>query len=50
MILKLKKILNFLGDSGGPLFVQDRINGKTKFVIAGIVSYGSGCAIPEKPT
>ena len=28
------------GDDGGPLFVSESINGKSKFVLAGITSYG----------
>jgi secreted trypsin-like serine protease len=28
------------GDSGGSLYVKDTIDGKSKFVTAGIVSYG----------
>jgi secreted trypsin-like serine protease len=32
------------GDSGGPLYVSDTVNGATKFVVAGVVSYGKGCA------
>ncbi len=36
------------GDSGGPLYVVDQINGKSKLVLAGISSYvsESGCAFP----
>ena len=37
------------GDSGGPIFVQDTVNGKLKYVLAGIVSYGNGCAQPNNP-
>ena len=32
------------GDGGGPLFVQATIDSKTKFVLAGITSFGDGCA------
>ena len=35
------------GDSGGPLYVLDNINGKQKYVLSGIVSYGYGCADPQ---
>ena len=31
------------GDSGGPLFVLDTINGKSKYVLSGIISYGYSC-------
>ncbi|KAL9907227.1 trypsin-1 [Glossina fuscipes fuscipes] len=34
------------GDSGGPLIVRD---GSTVFRLAGIVSYGYGCAAPNTP-
>uniref|UniRef100_A0A1B0AD05 Peptidase S1 domain-containing protein n=1 Tax=Glossina pallidipes TaxID=7398 RepID=A0A1B0AD05_GLOPL len=34
------------GDSGGPLIVRD---GSTVFRLAGIVSYGFGCAAPNTP-
>lgn len=37
------------GDSGGPLFVKDTVNNKTKYVLAGVVSYGEDCAITGKP-
>lgn len=37
------------GDSGGPLFVQNTINGRVKYVLAGIVSYGVGCAMSYHP-
>lgn len=35
------------GDSGGPLFTLEHFKGKSKFVVAGIVSYGDlvGCAV-----
>ena len=33
------------GDSGGPLFVLDTINGKSKYVLSGITSYGYSCAV-----
>ena len=29
-----------LGDSGGPLFVKETINGRTKYVVAGLTSFG----------
>ncbi len=31
------------GDSGGPLAVTQTINGKNKYVVVGITSYGDGC-------
>ena len=37
------------GDSGGPLYVLDTVVNKTKYVLAGIVSYGDGCASAGKP-
>ncbi|XP_001845721.2 trypsin-1 [Culex quinquefasciatus] len=35
------------GDSGGPMHIQDADTGK--YVIAGVVSYGYGCAQPSYP-
>ena len=32
------------GDSGGPLYYSDTINSASKFVLAGITSYGYKCA------
>jgi secreted trypsin-like serine protease len=37
------------GDSGGPLFRAQMINGKRVRVLVGLVSYGSGCAQPKLP-
>lgn len=37
------------GDSGGPLFVKDSVDGKQKYVLAGVTSYGEGCAEIKKP-
>ncbi|CAF1070795.1 unnamed protein product, partial [Brachionus calyciflorus] len=37
------------GDSGGPLFVSEIVNGIEKYVLAGITSYGDGCAQPGFP-
>ena len=37
------------GDSGGPLYVLGTVNGKSKYVVAGVVSYGNGCAQPNYP-
>lgn len=36
------------GDSGGPLFVR-YLNSAFNYVLAGIPSYGIGCARPNKP-
>jgi hypothetical protein len=38
-----------IGDSGGALYVMDNVNGALKYVAAGIVSYGFGCALPNSP-
>ncbi len=38
-----------LGDSGGPLYVLGTVNGKTKYLIAGITSYGKGCGLSGYP-
>lgn len=32
------------GDSGGPLFIIDKVGDQYKYVEVGIVSYGDGCA------
>lgn len=37
------------GDSGGSLFVRDKVNDQDKYVSVGIVSYGDGCAEKYKP-
>jgi len=37
------------GDSGGPLYVSGTIGGKTKYIHAGITSYGIGCALKDYP-
>jgi secreted trypsin-like serine protease len=37
------------GDSGGSLFVKEIRDNKIKYVSVGIVSYGDGCALPDKP-
>lgn len=37
------------GDSGGPLFVRDQVNKKSKFVLAGVTSYGQECALFARP-
>ncbi len=35
------------GDSGGSLFVLDRVGSKMKYVSVGITSYGEGCGKPN---
>ena len=37
------------GDSGGPLYYSDTINSASKFVVAGITSYGYRCAVKDYP-
>ncbi len=37
------------GDSGGALYVNGIVNNRTKFIAAGVVSYGEGCALPNYP-
>lgn len=37
------------GDSGGPLYVKDNVDGKQKFILSGVTSYGEGCAQVAKP-
>lgn len=37
------------GDSGGPLYVKDTVDGKQRFVLAGVTSFGDGCAVAGKP-
>lgn len=37
------------GDSGGPLYVLGIVNGKYKYILAGITSYGAGCGVPGYP-
>ena len=49
LFTKYIKLFFILGDSGGPLYVQDTVNGVTKYVLAGVVSYGDGCAVAGYP-
>ena len=37
------------GDSGGSLFVPENINGKLKYISAGITSFGDGCGRRHLP-
>jgi secreted trypsin-like serine protease len=37
------------GDSGGGLYVHDILGGKKRYIVAGVVSYGMGCAEPGYP-
>lgn len=37
------------GDSGGGLYFKDTVNNTAKFVVAGVVSYGNGCARVNQP-
>lgn len=37
------------GDSGGPLYIAQFENGRARYFIAGIVSFGVGCADPAYP-
>jgi len=38
------------GDSGGPLYTTfTGTNGQTRYIVAGIVSFGVGCADPSYP-
>ena len=45
--INLKK--NFKGDSGGGLYVEDAIENRKRFVVAGVTSFGIGCARPRLP-
>ena len=33
----------FAGDSGGPLYVMDKVGDRHKYVLAGVTSYGYIC-------
>ncbi len=37
------------GDSGGPLYFADTINSKSKYIVAGVTSYGYQCAQRNYP-
>nr|XP_033819065.1 serine protease hepsin isoform X1 [Geotrypetes seraphini]XP_033819066.1 serine protease hepsin isoform X1 [Geotrypetes seraphini]XP_033819067.1 serine protease hepsin isoform X1 [Geotrypetes seraphini] len=37
------------GDSGGPFVCEDSISKTKRWRLAGIVSWGTGCALPKKP-
>ncbi|CAF1005670.1 unnamed protein product [Brachionus calyciflorus] len=37
------------GDSGGPLYVRDQIDSSSRYVVAGVVSYGIKCGVAGLP-
>lgn len=37
------------GDSGGPFVCEDSISGASRWRLCGIVSWGTGCALAQKP-
>ena len=37
------------GDSGGPIYVVGTVNGKSKYILAGITSYAYQCAVAGYP-
>lgn len=37
------------GDSGGPFVCEDNISGTSRWRLCGIVSWGTGCALAQKP-
>ncbi|XP_052617848.1 serine protease hepsin [Peromyscus californicus insignis] len=37
------------GDSGGPFVCEDSISGTSRWRLCGIVSWGTGCALAQKP-
>jgi hypothetical protein len=43
-----KQYESLLSFSKGGLYFQDTVNGSTKFIAVGVVSYGDGCAQPQK--
>ena len=45
----INKIDVCAGDSGGSLYVKEKINGKEKLVSAGIVSFGPQCGQFDNP-
>ena len=37
------------GDSGGPLIAADTVNNNGAATLVGVVSWGTGCALPHYP-
>lgn len=42
-------LLIIKGDSGGGIYMAGTINGTSKMIAAGIVSYGDQCGLVNKP-
>lgn len=39
----------FQGDSGGPFVAEDCLSKTSRYRLLGVVSWGTGCAMPKKP-